>query len=518
MNTQNTQNAQNTQNTQPTSGDATLHTHTASRRDNIFALLLLAASIIFSYMALHVGFAAGFAVAVWLLAAVAMLYLRGRLHFDLLGTVSLVACLAASGSFLWYGMTAMTLWKLLLICMSASLFFVSASGDERGLLADFRAFFAPVVLFFGDSCPNLPMTARAFFGRRRGMRTAGCIVLGLIIAVPTVMLAGRWLVDADAAFDALVGGLRLDFSELMSTVIFGALLFVFLLPLMFAAQRGELRADANGKAPRIAVLEPLTVAVVLGSVSALYLVYLVSQLSYLVGGFAGMLPEDMTFSAYARRGFGEMCALCVLNLALIFFARLFLRDGEERLPGCIRILVVFISGFSLFLIAAALAKMLLYIRTYGLTFLRIATSVFMLFLFFVFIAFIVRCFCEGFKHIRAILLCGLLIATAASVADLEALTVRYNMYAYESGMHKTIDVYYLAHDCGDIAVPALLDLCDDENEYLRQDAVLALQNMSRFDRDGGPAAYSVASARAKRLLNENSHKFSPAKADAAPLD
>ena len=117
-------------------------------------------------------FTRGFALAVWLLAAAAILYLRGGLHFDLFGVVCLAACLISAGSFAWYGETSMTFWKLLFILLSASLFLVSATGAEQHLLADFRAFFAPFALFLRDACPHLPMTARAFFGKRRETRTA----------------------------------------------------------------------------------------------------------------------------------------------------------------------------------------------------------------------------------------------------------------------------------------------------------------------------------------------------------
>lgn len=517
MNENRTQPADKGWNFDPMTGRPILRTPPALCRDAVFALLIFAGCLVFVNSALYNGFAGGFALAVWLLATAAILYLRGVLHFDLFGVVCLAACLISAGSFAWYGETSMTFWKLLFILLSASLFLVSATGAEQHLLADFRAFFAPFALFLRDACPHLPMTARAFFGKRRETRTAGRIVLGLLLAVPVVLLAGRWLVDADAAFDALVGGFRFDFGACMTTLIFGGLFFAFLFAFLFAARKGELRADTRKETPRIPILDSLTAGIVLGAVSVLYLVYLLSQLSYLTGGFAGLRPEDMTFAAYARRGFGEMCALCLFNLALVFFTRLFVRRDGERLPNALRVLVVFISGFSLFLIAAALAKMFLYIRTYGLTFLRLATSVFMFFLIFVFIAVAVKCFCERFAHIRVILLVGCVIAAAASVADLGALTVNYNLYAYESGLHETVDIDYFER-CGDIAVPALVRLCDDEDSAVRYAAHQALRQLSNYRVERNLAARSVVSVRASRLLDENLYEIFPEQAEAQLID
>ena len=443
----------------------------------------------------------GYALSTLLLAGAALVYLRRELRWNALNVLCLAACVLVTASSAVFGETAMTPYKMLFAWLSGALFLVSATGAGASMLDDFRAAFAPLLLFLGGSCPTVGITARAFAAKRKEGKRFLPVLLGLLIAVPAVLVLGLFLQSADAAFAAVVSQLRFDRMDAFLTLLFGVLLFVFFFPLLFARQKKLEWTEADKTIESVPLLDSAFVTTVLAAVSAMYVVFLVSQLSYLVGGFAGVRPEELTFAAYARRGFGEMCVVCVLNLGLLFLARLFVRRKDGRLPRTVCAATVFISAFSAFLIAAAIAKMFLYIRTYGLSFLRLSTSVFMFFLLFVFAAVSVKCFVPKFRHIRAILAVCFVLAVLCSLADLGAVCVQYNLYAYESGMHEKIDIDYL-YICGDVAVPALVRLSHAEDETVRTDALSALKAL-RDCRDGDWRAASAASVRADRLFAEN---------------
>ena len=446
----------------------------------------------------------GYALSTLLLAGAALVYLRRELRWNALNVLCLAACVLVTASSAVFGETAMTPYKMLFAWLSGALFLVSATGAGASMLDDFRAAFAPLLLFLGGSCPTVGITARAFAAKRKEGKRFLPVFLGLLIAVPAVLVLDDLLRTADAAFDAFV--LQFSFNssfnsmDVFLTLLFGVMLFVFFFPLLFARQKKLQWEETDRTIESVPLLDSAFVTTVLAVVSALYVVFLVSQLSYLVGGFAGVRPEELTFAAYARRGFGEMCVVCVLNLGLLFLARLFVRRKDGKLPRTVRAATVFISAFSAFLIAAAIAKMFLYMRTYGLTFLRLSTSVFMFFLLFVFVAVSVKCFVPQFRHIRAILAVGCVLAVLCSAADLGAVTVQYNLHAYESGMHEQIDVDYL-HTCGDVAVPALVKLSGDTDETVRAEALSALKALRRHRGDWRSA--SVASLRADRLFEAN---------------
>lgn len=470
-------------------------------RDSRFAVLLLVLCLFAANCTTLCRTGAGYALSTLLLAGAALVYLRGELHFNGWNVLCLTACVLVTASSAVFGETAMTPYKMLFAWLSGALFLVSATGAGASMLEDFRAAFAPLYLFLGGSCPTIGVTARAFAARRKEGRKFLPILCGLLIAVPAVLVLGLILQSADAAFAAVVSQFSFDGMDTFLTLLFGILLFVFFFPLLFARRKELKWTEADRAIESVPLLDSALVCTVLLAVSALYVVFLVSQLSYLAGGFAGVRPEELTFAAYARRGFGEMCVVCVLNLGLLFLARLFVRRKEGRLPRTVCALTVFISAFSAFLIAAAIAKMFLYIRTFGLSFLRLATSVFMLFLLFVFAAVSVKCFVPKFRHVRAILAVCFVLAALCSLADLGAVTVQYNLCAYESGMHETIDIDYL-YICGDIAVPALVKLSGDADAAVRADALSALKAL-RDHRGSGWRSASAASVRADRLFAEN---------------
>ena len=470
-------------------------------RDSRFAVLLLALCLFAANCTMLCRTGAGYALSTLLLAGASLVYLRHVLRFNAWNVLCLAACLLVTASAAVFGETEMTPYKILFAWLSGALFLVSATGAGASVLDDFRALLAPLYLFLGGACPMLGITARAFAAKRKEGKRFLPILLGLLIAVPAVLVLGLFLQSADAAFAAVVSQLRFDRMDAFLTLLFGVLLFVFFFPLLFARQKKLEWTEADKTIESVPLLDSAFVTTVLAAVSALYVVFLASQLSYFVGGFAGVRPEELTFAAYARRGFGEMCVVCVLNLGLLFLARLFVRRKDGRLPRTVCAATVFISAFSAFLIAPAIAKMFLYIRTYGLSFLRLSTSVFMFFLLFVFAAVSVKCFVPKFRHIRAILAVGCVLAVFCSAADLGAMTVQYNLYAYESGMHEKIDIDYL-YICGDVAVPALVRLSHAEDETVRTDALSALKAL-RDCRDGDWRAASAASVRADRLFAEN---------------
>lgn len=172
--------------------------------------------------------------------------------------------------------------------------------------------------------------------------------------------------------------------------------------------------------------------------------------------------------------------ICILNLGLLFFAELLVRRDEDgKLPWLTRALSVFISGFSIFLVVVGIAKMFLYIRSYGLTFLRLGTSIFMFFLFFVFAAMIAKVFYGNFKHMRAILAAACVILSLTALAEPYRIIANYNVYAYESGLHDAyeLDTSYLAYNCGSYGVSALIELTEDENPDVAARAKERLDNM-----------------------------------------
>ena len=237
---------------------------------------------------------------------------------------------------------------------------------------------------------------------------------------------------------------------------FGSSTALLLFTLLFTSDQGPRPMAAGARKG----LEPAAVAAFLGIIGAVYVLYLISQFAYFTDAFRGLLPKGFTVAKYARRGFFEMCGIVAINLCLIVLALSVCRkDAEERIPGAVRGLALFLCFFSLILVATALSKMILYMGSFGLTRLRLTTSVFMVFLGLIVAAEGLRLFVKKLPVAQLAVTLGAVILIGLSVANVDGIVARYNVDAWKSGKLDSLDVEMIC-DLGDGAVPVLAELAE----------------------------------------------------------
>ncbi len=285
------------------------------------------------------------------------------------------------------------------------------------------------------------------------------VLIGLLIALPLVLVVTLLLSSADAAFEGLLEKLpQIDINRIIPDLIFAAMLAPVLYTravALHAAKRGE------PEAIRKKIWNSVTVNTVLGAVCLVYGAYLVSQLAYLMGGFWGILPEEYTAAEYARRGFFEMACLCGINLSLMLLAP---AHSDREAPGyrLTRWLCLGIGLVSLFLVICASAKMLLYIRLLGLTRLRVLTEVVMLGLGVGTVLVSLWLFRPRFPYMKGAVLTALVLCAAVAWVDVDTLVAGYNVRAYQFGVLERVDVHYLS-TLSDGAIPYIAQLTQDSD-------------------------------------------------------
>ena len=313
------------------------------------------------------------------------------------------------------------------------------------------------------------------------MKKAGSALLGVLIALPLLCILIPLLIKADAAFEGLLAKLpSLSAGEIIVTLLLG-------LPLgfWFYLRGVGLRHSPApvAKAKKAAKgLNTLTVNTVLIAVGVVYVVYLVSQLAYFSGGFAGVLPEEFTVAEYARRGFFEMAWICAVNLLIMCLAVGFCRKKEGRSPLLTRLLCLFIGLVTLFLVVSASAKMYMYIGSFGLTRLRVLTEVIM---FFMGITTLVVCcwlFIPKLPYMKVILVTALLIGAVVAWTDVDTVVARYNVEAYQSGKLETVDMEHL-ESLGYGAVPYIAQLRKDSDPAVSKAAWDIYFSYRNWDRE-----------------------------------
>jgi hypothetical protein len=312
------------------------------------------------------------------------------------------------------------------------------------------------------------------------VKKSGAVLAGLAIALPVLCVMIPLLMSADAAFSGLVGLLPdFELAELIATVIFGAGAACVLYTQGTALHhKSKTEATAGSEKKK---LSHLTVNTVLGAVCAVYVVYLMSQLAYFVGGFSGILPKEFTMAEYARRGFFEMAWLCAIDLSVIALAVGLVTQKDGRGPLTTRLLCLFIGLVTVFFVVTASAKMGLYIGSYGLTRLRVLTEVIMVFLGVSTALVCLWLFLPKLPYMKAILLIALTMGAVTLWADVDSVVAAYNVSAYQSGALDSVDVHYL-WTLGDGAIPYIAQLTKAEDPTVAQEAKEILE---RYDRNEG---------------------------------
>jgi hypothetical protein len=209
----------------------------------------------------------------------------------------------------------------------------------------------------------------------------------------------------------------------------------------------------------------------LGVIVLIYVLYLLSQLAYFFSAFAGLLPEGFTVAEYARQGFFEMVAVCLINLLLILVTLMKARKNEEgKEPVLIRIFALFLCVFSLVLIATAIAKMFLYIDSFGMTHLRLMTSVFMVFLCVIFVTVFLWVFLRKIPYMKVAVIASALLIALVGFANPNRVVAQYNVNAYLRGDLETVDMDTLRWLEQDSVVPYLWELRNDKDAVIRENA------------------------------------------------
>lgn len=406
----------------------------------------------------------GFALAVILSICVAAAYLRCRGQKPGAYTVTLMSLsvVIAAGfarsndGFVEFVMTAFLFLSVnLALCLQAGQNRRNAAGFAT-LLDGPRAFLS---LGLGKTPETFRGLGKALKNGGPGSKKAGAVLAGLLVAVPILLIVLPLLISADAAFEGLVAMLpEFDMAELVVTLILGGLLACLLY------SRGVALCHAPGQTAAessIRKFPALTVNTVLVGLCLVYLAYLMSQLSYFVGGLSGVLPEDFTMAQYARRGFFEMAWLCVINLSVIALAVGLVEKGEKT-PLSTRIFCLFIGIVTVFFVVTASAKMGMYIGSYGLTRLRLLTEVIMVFLGLATAVVCIWLFLPRLPYMKWILILALVMGAMVLWADVDTLVAAYNVGAYQAGTLQNVDVEYLTTLSAG-AVPYIAELAQEGN-------------------------------------------------------
>jgi len=203
-------------------------------------------------------------------------------------------------------------------------------------------------------------------------RTAGVlrgVLIGLLIAVPVILLFGALLLSADPVFETLVRQLfDWDFEQIVSHLLlvgFLSWIAAGYLHITAASDRRMFELHLPGRGPRLGLLE---IGIPVGSVTLLFLAFVIIQVRYLFGGEELIRSVvDLTYAEYARRGFFELIAVSGLVLPLLLVAQWAFEGREPNAARIFRAMAVAQVVLVGMIMVSAVQRLKLYHDAYGLT-------------------------------------------------------------------------------------------------------------------------------------------------------
>ena len=331
---------------------------------------------------------------------------------------------------------------------------------------------------------------KAWKGRGRGILT------GLFVAAPLLILVCVLLLQADAV--------ALHFAEnLLTGLPIGQILLHTLCVVVVAALFASFLINAKLDDAKQNVdlpeqnLAPSAVSIVLASLVAVYALFCGVQFAYLFGSRG--LPAGLTYSEYARQGFGQLLAVAAINLGVFALTLRFARPHPV-----VRGFLFALLACTGVLLASGLLRLNLYIGAYGLTWLRVFPYTFMVAMCVVLVLCVARLLLPKLPLLRAVALVCLLWYAGLALVNVEAIIVRWNVRNATHTMTvllrdlRALKIRPYVFSLSSDAVPELLAYC----QTLPQDAREWTWLGDRLDDLRKNGTWTLADRHAHALLSE----------------
>jgi hypothetical protein len=357
-------------------------------------------------------------------------------------------------------------------------------------------------------------------GQKTKSRRLGSIVLGIVMALPIIIMLGAILASADPIFSDTLQNIfnteRLpEYLFRFVYIVIGSYLVLGLLLHAILPNKTAEKPETN-KASMKPFLGWTECAIVLGAVDILFILFVVIQIKYLFGGTANITAAGYTFSEYARRGFGELVAVAVISLALyLVMHTITKRESKGSFIG-FTVLSVLMMANVLVMLASSLQRLMLYESAYSFSELRTYTHVFIFWLATLILATIVfQIINRQGRFGLALMLMVVGFTATLGIMNVDGFVARQNIKlghldaTDDVGM---LDVNYLGSLSSD-AIPAMIEGYNNASLPQKTRELLGVSLACRTDRfdyvkDSDWRSIRFGDLRAYNLLQENKANWS----------
>jgi hypothetical protein len=282
------------------------------------------------------------------------------------------------------------------------------------------------------------------------------VLIGLILAVPLVLVFGALFTAADPVFEGLVrAAFDWDFGRLASHLFVAGLIAWLAAGYLRSIVFREKPLTASLPEPKSPSLGIIEIGIPLGTLIVIFAIFVAIQIQYLFGGNDLIQTTlGLSYSEYARRGFFELVTVTTLIAPVLLISDWMLDRGPSRHRSSFAVLAIVLLILVFVVMASGLERMRLYVDTYGLTQDRFYATAFMLWIATLF-GWLIVTVLRGQRRRFAFgaIVSGFLLLLGLNVINPDAIIVRTNMSRPDGT--RSVDVHHLTTLSAD-AVPTVL--------------------------------------------------------------
>jgi len=213
---------------------------------------------------------------------------------------------------------------------------------------------------------------------------------------------------------------------------------------------------------KVQKLDFIIVITVTSSLCVVSMIYCLSQLTYFISAFQGILPVDYTFAGYARKGFFECIPLGIINSLFIIALSLFTKTEEsKKKSNLIKGYISYLVAFTLFLVISAFSKIWLYISSYGITIMRVYVGWFLILGCVTLLLIGIKTYYSKFKLTKNIFIVFTILFLGLNYINIDYRMAKYDADLYITGKVNTVNAFW---ELSNSALEPLLRISDINEE------------------------------------------------------
>lgn len=194
------------------------------------------------------------------------------------------------------------------------------------------------------------------------------IIIGVMAAVPLLIIVLLLLASSDVVFRNIISGMfiRMDggidgIVTMIKWIVVAGVGFL----MAYGCGRNLISNRVHTEAIEVKKADVVMGITFSGIFAGVYVLFCMVQLVTIFSG-GKSLPEGYTYAKYARTGFFQLLFVCMINVGIVLVSRI-----KFNMNKILRNILIVISVCTYLMIFSSAYRMILYIKAYHLTFLRI---------------------------------------------------------------------------------------------------------------------------------------------------